>query len=90
MGSGPFFREPVEGFSRGGRSKGMREGTCSETGAEWQRPDCLRCAHYYVTWDPRLPHGCRALGFASRALPSLIVYRYSRLPCQAFQGKSRR
>ncbi|UCF93824.1 MAG: uracil-DNA glycosylase [Desulfobacterales bacterium] len=32
--------------------------------------DCHRCRHYYVTWDLNFPHGCQAMGFKSRLLPS--------------------
>ena len=35
--------------------------------------DCHRCEYYYVTWEERTPHGCRAMGFKSRRLPSLVV-----------------
>ncbi len=35
--------------------------------------DCRQCKHYYVTWDPASPHGCRAMGFKSLELPNLAV-----------------
>ena len=31
--------------------------------------DCHKCIHYYVTWDPKFPHGCRAMDFKSRRYP---------------------
>jgi hypothetical protein len=31
---------------------------------------CHRCRHYFVTWDPAFPHGCRAMSFRSRRLPN--------------------
>ena len=31
--------------------------------------DCHKCIHYYVTWDRRFPHGCRAMGFKSWRYP---------------------
>lgn len=52
-------------------------------------PSCRRCAHYYVTWDPRRPCGCRAMGFKSRTLPCLVVLRHSGVPCRAFSPKPR-
>ena len=48
---------------------------------------CLRCAHYYVTWEPAFPYGCRALGFKSHIQPSVAVYQSSGMPCQVFEPK---
>ncbi|MBN2231646.1 MAG: hypothetical protein JW781_02340 [Deltaproteobacteria bacterium] len=50
-------------------------------------PVCGRCRHYYVTWDPRHPHGCRALGFKSAALPSAVVQRTSGRACEFFRPR---
>jgi len=52
-----------------------------------RRLSCRACRHYHITWDPRAPHGCGALGFKSQQLPSLVVYQSSGLECQAFQPK---
>jgi hypothetical protein len=55
------------------------------------RIDCHRCLHYFVTWDPRFPHGCRCMGFKSRMVPSGEVRRA--LPghdCLLYQAKTRR
>jgi len=30
---------------------------------------CHKCNHYYVTWDPYFPHGCRIMYFKSKRLP---------------------
>jgi len=37
--------------------------------------DCHKCIHYYVTWDPGFPHGCRSMGFKSRHYPINEVRR---------------
>jgi hypothetical protein len=37
------------------------------------RIDCHRCRHYFVTWNPAFPHGCRGMGFKSRSLPNDAV-----------------
>ncbi|MGD8267719.1 MAG: uracil-DNA glycosylase [Desulfobacterales bacterium] len=53
------------------------------------RPVCSVCRHYYVTWDPSRPHGCRVLGFKSRITPILIVRRTTpRLNCQWFSPQA--
>lgn len=51
------------------------------------RVNCIKCIHYYVTWETAQPHGCRAYGFKSKAIPSMVVKQSSGLPCQSFQEK---
>ncbi|NLY27225.1 MAG: uracil-DNA glycosylase [Alcaligenaceae bacterium] len=51
--------------------------------------NCTLCAHYYITFDPARPYGCRAFGFKSARRPSLDVLRASGEPCQAFTLKDR-
>jgi hypothetical protein len=36
---------------------------------------CHQCHHYYVTWEPQFPHGCRIMGFKSRQMPVIEVRR---------------
>ena len=55
-----------------------------------ERPDCLHCRHYFVTWDPAEPRGCRAYEFKSRDLPSDVVFRSSGETCQLFDRKPAR
>jgi len=53
--------------------------------------DCHACKHYYVTWDKEFPHGCRAMGFMSRQLPSLTVRSSTpKTDCLSFKRKERR
>lgn len=49
--------------------------------------DCLKCKNYYITWEPKTPHGCRAFGFKSKLLPSLVVLKSSGNPCGLFESK---
>ncbi|MCA1320356.1 hypothetical protein LC085_10590 [Bacillus tianshenii] len=55
---------------------------------EQKRIDCLKCRHYYVTWDAKFPKGCRAFGFKTNQLPSLAVFRSSGSPCMKFEKKA--
>ncbi|MBN1838333.1 MAG: hypothetical protein JW820_20910 [Spirochaetales bacterium] len=48
-------------------------------------PFCLSCRHYYVSWDPRFPRGCRVFGIKSRDLPSHVVYRSTGTHCPAYE-----
>ena len=50
--------------------------------------NCYKCNYYYVTWEHRRPHGCKAMGFKSQLLPSITVYRSSGQPCQLFSEKT--
>lgn len=50
-------------------------------------PDCLRCLHFRVTWDPALPRSCDVFGIKSRRLPSLEVFAATGLHCPSFQLK---
>lgn len=57
-----------------------------------ERPtiNCLQCRHYYVTWDPRFPRGCRAYGFKTQQMPSALVLSSSGSPCLQSEPKIRR
>lgn len=47
-------------------------------------PNCLKCVHYFVTWDKNFPRGCRAFGVKTRSMPSESVYRATGRHCPAF------
>lgn len=53
------------------------------------RIDCKRCKHYYITWEPSNPMGCRKFGFKSRIMPSEVVYRSSGDFCKGFEEKQK-
>ena len=46
------------------------------------RPDCWKCQHFSVSWDPKLPYLCRLMGFKSRSLPALEIIRADGKPCR--------
>ncbi len=62
--------------------------TKNQDGEAGQRPECLKCKHYYVTWDPKFPYGCRAFGFKSRVAPCLEVYSASQRRCLKFEPRT--
>ncbi|AXN41747.1 uracil-DNA glycosylase [Peribacillus butanolivorans] len=45
------------------------------------------CRHFYVTWDPNFPKGCRAFQFKTLNQPSLDVFRSSGQLCMKFESK---
>lgn len=49
--------------------------------------NCFQCRHFYVTWEPKHPRGCRAYGFKTRELPSAVVLRSSGMECMQFEQK---
>jgi hypothetical protein len=49
--------------------------------------NCFLCVHFYVTWDNARPRGCRAMGFKSREIPSLVVLKSSGSPCLHYEEK---
>ncbi len=52
-------------------------------------PNCLDCEHFFVTWDPRFPRGCRVFGVKTRELPSAVVFRSTGHHCPEFALSSR-
>lgn len=55
--------------------------------AEIGKVECLVCRYYYVTWDERHPHGCRAMNFKSKMIPSVVVMNSSGQQCLLFKNK---
>ena len=52
--------------------------------------DCFSCSHFYITYDPPFPYGCRAVGFKSRQMPSQEMLASSGIDCQYFVEKEKR
>ncbi|MFV0438329.1 MAG: hypothetical protein ACK5PS_13190 [Desulfopila sp.] len=52
-------------------------------------PNCRNCRHFFITYQPMQPYGCRAMGFVCRRLPSQVVHESSGLPCQLYETRSR-
>lgn len=50
-------------------------------------PDCLKCLHFRVTWEPQFPRSCEVFGIKSRRLPSLEVFGATGRHCPAFELK---
>jgi hypothetical protein len=53
-----------------------------------KRINCKVCQHYFVTWEKNRPHGCRAYGFKSPQIPSIVVFQSSGNDCTMFKQKS--
>jgi len=55
-----------------------------------QRRNCFKCQFFYITWDSRHPNGCKAMGFKTRSLPSVVVFQSSGKPCAFYKEKTPR
>lgn len=53
-------------------------------------PVCTGCVHYFITFDARFPHGCRAMAFKSRQLPHKEILAVTGEACAAFAPKPAR
>ncbi|CAM4403751.1 hypothetical protein FHS16_001813 [Paenibacillus endophyticus] len=54
-----------------------------------ERIDCMKCKYYFITWEPGASKGCKAFGFKTNQLPSMVVYRSSGKPCLEFESKQK-
>ncbi|EMS72152.1 hypothetical protein [Ruminiclostridium cellobioparum] len=51
--------------------------------------NCRNCKYHYITWDSNMPYGCKAFGFKTRQIPSLVVFQSSGKDCQAYEQKQK-
>lgn len=49
-------------------------------------PDCLKCKHFYITWDNQFPRGCRVFSFKTPNWPSQDIYRNTGHHCPSFEA----
>lgn len=52
-----------------------------------EKPNCFKCKYLQITYQKNFPYSCRAMGFKSVKMPSLVVYESSGYFCQAFEEK---
>ncbi|MCC6501511.1 MAG: uracil-DNA glycosylase [Deltaproteobacteria bacterium] len=52
-----------------------------------EKINCFHCAHFFITWNEHFPHGCKAMGFKCKEMPSAVVFRNSGMSCQMFVEK---
>ena len=51
---------------------------------------CFDCIYLQITWQPATPYACKAMGFKSKAIPSLEVFRNSGNQCMYFTPKPKK
>ena len=69
----------------------MNKDNSSQTARQVQRTEinCYACRHFYITYEPKFPYGCRAAGFKSRIMPSQEMFNNSGIECQLFAEKDK-
>ena len=50
-------------------------------------PNCWECRYLAITWDVRMPYGCKLMGFRSKVIPSIEVLRTDGRFCGGFSPK---
>lgn len=50
---------------------------------------CLRCKHYFATFDPQRPRGCKLYNMKTKAFPSQVVKQESGQECLGFEEKKK-
>ena len=57
---------------------------------EKRRPVCNKCRHYFITYDPQMPYGCRSFNFKCKEAPCIQVRKMSGQECEMFEPKAGR
>ena len=52
--------------------------------------NCMKCEHFYITWEPKMPRACRVFGFKGVSMPSVAVFNVTRSKCPSFTPKQKR
>jgi len=48
---------------------------------------CMKCKHYFSTFDPALPRGCKLYGLRSAQFPEQVVKKESGSECLGFEAR---
>ncbi|PIC64738.1 uracil-DNA glycosylase [Sporosarcina sp. P13] len=49
--------------------------------------NCFGCMYFFTTWEPQNPRGCKAYGFKTKMVPSVVVKQSSGMECMKFEPK---
>jgi hypothetical protein len=50
-------------------------------------PLCRLCRHSYITYETGMPYGCKAFGFKSARICSLVVFESTGQDCSGFDPR---
>lgn len=65
----------------------MSEYTPEKPAIPSRPPNCLKCVHFKITWDPDFPRSCGIFSIKCRGLPSHEVFRATGRNCPSFRLK---
>ncbi len=52
------------------------------------KPNCMKCKHFFITFDQSAPRGCRIYQIKATQLPSIIVKQANKgADCIGFEEK---
>lgn len=55
------------------------------------KPNCRECKHFFVTFNPDMPRGCRAYGIKTASVPSMVVKNANGgADCIGFEAKPKK
>lgn len=54
---------------------------------EGKNPSCMKCKHYFSSFNPQSPRGCRLFNFSSNKFPSMVVKEQTGAPCKGFEAR---
>jgi hypothetical protein len=63
----------------------MEEGSSEQKTGGGRGPNCLKCVHFKVSWDPAFPRFCGIFGIKCRDLPQAEVFRATGAHCPSFR-----
>lgn len=49
--------------------------------------NCLKCKHFFITWNTNFPRACSVFGFKGKNLPSQQVFNTTGKKCPSFEKK---
>lgn len=49
--------------------------------------NCIRCIHFFSTYDPQMPRGCRKFNIKSKTMPHILVEKESNHECRGFKER---
>ena len=55
-----------------------------------KRIPCMKCVHYYTTFDPRAPRGCKLYEFKSGLMPYILVKQSTGHDCTHFKERPKK
>jgi hypothetical protein len=52
-----------------------------------ERAKCLKCIHYFSTYNPQTPRGCRLYNIQTKGMPSTVIQQETGGYCHGYKSK---